>query len=61
MIAGDPGFVDAAGGDFHLREGSPAIDAGLDLRGAGVAEDFAGTPRPQGAGYDLGAYEYRGP
>jgi hypothetical protein len=27
-VAGDPLFVDADGGDFHLQWGSPAIDAG---------------------------------
>ncbi len=55
---GEVGFVDAVGGDFHLRRGSPAIDAGTDV---GVTEDLDGTHRPQGAGYDLGAYEYVDP
>lgn len=35
--------------------GSPAIDSGLRL--ADVTHDADGVPRPQGAGYDLGAYE----
>lgn len=48
-------FVDAEGGDFRLREGSPAIDAGVEI--AEVPDDRDGTPRPQGAGWDLGAYE----
>jgi hypothetical protein len=47
--------VDAAGGDFHLIEGSPAIDAGVEL--ADVTEDFEGTARPQGAAWDAGADE----
>jgi hypothetical protein len=55
----DPAFVDAAGGDFRLSPGSPAIDAGTDLSAAGVTTDFEGTPRPQGAGYDIGADEYQ--
>lgn len=41
--------------DFHLRTGSPAIDRGLAL--STVTIDFAGATRPQGAGYDIGAYE----
>jgi hypothetical protein len=50
----DPLLVDPSAGDFHLRPGSPAIDAGVD---AGVDYDFAGMFRPLGAGFDLGAYE----
>src|SRR5947209_19281269 len=41
--------------DFRLLPGSPAIDAGLTL--ALVTNDFYGTSRPQGSGYDIGAYE----
>jgi parallel beta-helix repeat protein len=52
----NPKFVNAASFDFHLQAGSPAINAGLTL--SVVATDYAGTPRPQGAGYDIGAYEY---
>jgi hypothetical protein len=49
-------FEDPEAGDLHLRSGSPAIDR-ADPTGM-PATDFAGTPRPQGAGYDIGAYEY---
>jgi parallel beta-helix repeat protein len=53
----DPLFVKPAQANFHLQSGSPLIDAGDDL--ASVTNDFDGTPRPQGAGYDIGAFERR--
>jgi parallel beta helix pectate lyase-like protein/uncharacterized protein DUF1565 len=49
----DPRFV--GGTDFRLRSNSPAVDVGLTL--PEVARDADGVPRPQGTGYDLGAYE----
>jgi hypothetical protein len=51
----DPLFAAPTSGDFHLQASSPAIDTGMTI--AEVTTDFDGTPRPQGAGYDLGAYE----
>lgn len=53
----DPGFVDPESFDFHLKPGSPAIDAGVDLRARGVTTDFEGNARPQGKAFDIGAYE----
>lgn len=50
-----PLFANPAGGDYHLRAGSPAIDAG---QGVGVTVDLDGAPRPQGQGFDIGAYEF---
>lgn len=50
-------FVDPERLDVRLRAGSSAIAAG-SLRHA-PATDMAGTPRPQGAGVDAGAYEWR--
>ena len=48
-------FTDPAAGDLTLRAGAPAIDRGV---AAGApARDIAGTPRPQGAAVDIGAYE----
>jgi len=41
--------------DYRLRTGSPAVDAGLIIPWLTV--DLDGEPRPQGGGYDLGAYE----
>jgi hypothetical protein len=59
-VAADPMFTNASGtysqqSDFQLKTGSPAIDSGLPL--SAVPVDITGAPRPQGAGYDLGAYE----
>lgn len=44
--------------DLHLRAGSAAIDAGS--ASAAPLIDAELVPRPQGAGFDLGAYESRG-
>jgi hypothetical protein len=49
----DPRFV--GGSDFRLRSDSPAIDVGLPV--PEVTHDADGVHRPQGRGYDLGAYE----
>jgi parallel beta-helix repeat protein len=56
----NPQFVDPASGDYHLHATSPAIDAGYNL-GNLVINDFEGIIRPQGAGYDIGAYELTAP
>jgi predicted outer membrane repeat protein len=55
-LVGDPKFVDSLNGDYHLQFGSAAIDRGVD---AGVYADLDGNPRPVGAGFDIGAYEYQ--
>lgn len=41
--------------DFHLREGSPALDNGETL--TEILTDLEGTPRPLGPAFDIGAYE----
>lgn len=43
--------------DYKPQAGSTAIDAGLDLTADGVTVDLDGTSRPQGAAFDVGAYE----
>ncbi|NOH01896.1 MAG: DUF1565 domain-containing protein [Chloroflexi bacterium] len=52
----NPLFVDAAAGDFRLQAGSRLIDKGAIL--TIVKSDYAGTARPQGSGYEIGAYEW---
>ncbi len=54
---GDFGFVDPAHQDFYLAPISRLIDAGYDLR-ALVPDDFDGNLRPQGAEFDIGAFEF---
>jgi len=59
-------FVNYTGditGDYHLRSGAVAIDAGTTSCAAGVtlcvpALDFTGVLRPQGTAYDIGAHEW---
>ena len=53
----DPLFVDPEMGDFRLRLGSPAVDAGnFDWVGA-LPLDYGGVNRAHDAGPDLGVYE----
>jgi hypothetical protein len=51
----NPLFVNESSKDFHLQSTSPCIDKGASV---GVTNDFDGVSRPQGTGYDIGAYEY---
>ena len=53
----NPILTAPATNDYHLQSGSPAIDAGAAVS---VTEDFDGNPRPLGAAFDIGAYEYAG-
>ncbi len=59
LVCTDPAsqlFKDLASGDIHLRLGSIAIDAGTTSNAPQV--DYDGLSRPQGGGYDIGAYEF---
>ena len=53
-IDGDPMFVNAPAGDFHIQAGSAAIGVGIDT---GVATDIDGEARPGLGGVDVGADE----
>ena len=55
LLSTDARFVNAAGRDFHLSAGSPAINAGQATSLS--TRDFDGRARPQGGAYDMGAYE----
>ncbi len=58
-ITADPQFVNASGTsptDFELQAASPAVNKGANL-GASNAHDFDGASRPEGAAYDIGAFE----
>ena len=51
----NPLFVNESTHDYHLQSASPCINKGMN---SGVSKDFDGKTRPQGSGYDMGAYEY---
>jgi len=48
-------FADTTNDDYHLKNGSPAINAGTPL--SEVVDDLDSVLRPLGIGYDIGAYE----
>jgi hypothetical protein len=56
LVNEDPRFVSLVTRNYRLRPGSPGINAGATL--AGFNEDRAGTQRPQGPAWDIGAYEF---
>ena len=53
-LTGDPRFRDPAAGNYRLVAASPAVGAGVNVS---VTVDLDGAPRPQGSGFDLGAYQ----
>jgi hypothetical protein len=61
-IEEDPALLDYqpdGSGDYHLTAGSPAIDTGVAEQAP--ADDLDGVVRPQGAGFDIGPYEWTPP
>jgi hypothetical protein len=52
---GNPGFVNEAGGNYHLQTGSILINAGTNINGQ-FTVDLDGVTR--GAVWDIGAYEF---
>jgi len=54
-VTDDPGLIDALGGNYSIDDTSPCFDAGLTL--SYITDDYVALARPQGAGYDIGAYE----
>jgi parallel beta-helix repeat protein len=53
-----PGFFMPDREDLHLAPGSACIDHGT--QDSAATDDFDGKLRPQGAGFDIGAFEYVG-
>ena len=51
----DPNWVDAAGGNYLLKEESAGINAGIDV---GIADDYEKNHRPYGSQVDIGAFEH---
>jgi hypothetical protein len=50
-------FTDPTSDDYSVQPDSLAVDAGADLSFEGIVVDYVGVARPQGSGYDIGAYE----
>ena len=70
-VTGDPRFINAGAANFALQSNSPAINAANPAEeaafgafqaryGFSIKKDYAGTVRPQGTRWDIGATEYSG-
>ena len=58
LIGVEPDFVNGSGGNFQLRQGSVALDAGSTAPpGDLTTKDLDGYARSQGSSVDIGAYE----
>jgi parallel beta-helix repeat protein len=51
-------FVDYPNDNYHLLQNAQAINTGTNLVLPTVFEDLDNISRPQGSGFDIGAYEY---
>ncbi len=51
-------FVDPNNSNYHLLQTSQPINIGTSLVSSVVSVDLDGVSRPQGSGYDIGAYEF---
>ncbi len=56
-INADPQLTDPDHEDFHLKPGSPSLNAGINV---GLTKDFYGNQVPVGSAPDIGAIEYQG-
>lgn len=59
-INADPLFVNAAAGDYHLQDCSPAINSGSNAAASGLSSDLDGAARIQQGNVDMGAFENEG-
>ena len=57
-LTSDPLFANPGVNDFHLQATSPCRDSGSAAVFSVCPRDLDGTLRPQGSGYDIGAYEF---
>ena len=55
---GDPGFLDAVNGDYHLTPSSPCLDQATTLDWMATGKDLDGNPRIDDTLPDIGCYEY---
>lgn len=53
------GFVDTLGYDLRLQKWSLGVDFGTSVAAWSILFDLNNEPRPQGKGFDIGAYEYQ--
>ena len=63
LQSGDPKLAATNGYPATLSAptlGSVLIDVGMNLYNLGITNDYAGSIRPQGASFDIGAFEYSG-
>ncbi len=58
VYAEDQIFVNSSSGDFHLKEASQPVDIGTYIVSPVVTVDLDNISRPQGNGFDIGAYEF---